>query len=1278
MYETPLNVFQIDSAFSAYYQTHFFTKNNYTRFYKRWRRSISQQIDEKGFLQEENLSQLIDFQQNTDKNARGAAEGNWTSVGPKETFWLKDDNAAQAACPWQTNIYAFDISQSNTNILYAASETGAFYKTTDKGMNWQAIGDGFLFNGEGEAVAIHPTNPDIVYFGVGSQIVKTSDGGKTFKAVYTQTNLYPIKIAINSANPNIIISACNTGLYRSIDGGTTWTTIATGVQFDVEFHPTNPNIVYALRKNTTTNFSTFVVSNDAGVTWSSVTNGWLSGLTGGEGRIAVTAANPQVVYVLLLTDKEPRLLKSTDTGASFTQTASGSTTDFGMNNGQGFYDLDLCVSPLNENLVIAASTTAYRSADGGKTFISIGGYGGKFPLHPDIQEIKAVGNECWIMTDGGTNFSTDFFGNNQSTRMNGIDGTDFWGYSQGWHEDIMVGGRYHNGNTVMYENYPAGKALRMGGAEAGTGYVMQGRPRHVKYSDLGDGWVVPNKINENSGGRFVFSKTPNEDEYGFNAGEIEIDPRCFGHYYVTQDSTLWKSTDGGISFLAQFKFPKKTKKIEVSRSNPNILYVNTDSEIYRSEDNGKTFAKLTKPATFNCTKMSMSINPLNDKELWISSPNGTANNRIFKTIDGGKIWTNLSTPLVKDYALYNVAHHAGTNGGVYICALPTPSKALTAKVFYRNNSMTEWIDFSNQLPYNYNTLKTVPFYKKGVLRTAGNRGVWETPLYEKPKALVQIQATVDKLSSDCARDTFYFEDYSISTGAQKYTWQFSPTPDFISEKNTRNPKVMFGKSGVYTAKLTLNDTISNEIKITVGNVCGLDTVPGFALKLDGASSFAVQKKPMLLNTNTFTYSAWVKSLGVQKDFAALFMCRGNTDVGLSINGANQELRYDWQEEGYWKSTGFILPQNVWTHVAMVVNPTSTKVYMNGILYQTNVTNTAAAFDAPTYLGRDDNFGSRDFNGNMDEVCFFKRDLSQNEIRELMHLTKDPKNDVSLVAYYQFNEKNGAAFDKINVNHLDFSGNAQRVNSTCAVGKGASQRTTITQSGIYNFDKINLKTFFTKKTNFPNGEICITRINQSPDSKIDKNEIYLYFILRNFGKNTTFDAPDSLIFAKYPKSSKSLPNFYSLYQRGIVEEGNTWKDSKNRCYNLADFSVHFGKNTTLTNATQFCVPRLTLKKPFNFGNENEDENATISRVQKAQLFEDFVLYPNPLSKGNTLQIRTQFDGFYTLKIFNQEGRMILKQLFSGNQQLADLELTAGTYFYEIITAEKRLNGKVVVQ
>jgi hypothetical protein len=151
---------------------------------------------------------------------------------------------------------------------------------------------------------------------------------------------------------------------------------------------------------------------------------------------------------------------------------------------QGFYDMALMVNPTNENELIAGGTSWWKSTDGGATWGELGGYvDGLDWSHPDMQALAAVGSDLWIASDGGLNYSTDF-ANTMEARMDGIDGVELWGFDTGWNDDILCGGRYHNGNMGWYQTFPANSFYRLGGAEASTGYVNPSSERKVYHSDI--------------------------------------------------------------------------------------------------------------------------------------------------------------------------------------------------------------------------------------------------------------------------------------------------------------------------------------------------------------------------------------------------------------------------------------------------------------------------------------------------------------------------------------------------------------------------------------------------------------------------------------------------------------------------------------------------------------------------------------------------------------------------------------------------------------------------
>ena len=127
----------------------------------------------------------------------------------------------------------------------------------------------------------------------------------------------------------------------------------------MEFNPTNSNIVYG--GSQIGGPAGFYKSTDNGQNWTQITNGLPSS---GVDRcqIAVTPANPNIVYALFCGSDDGfyGLYKSTDQGDTWIVQSDSSnapnllgwSTDGTDSGGQGWYDLSLTVSPIDENLIL--------------------------------------------------------------------------------------------------------------------------------------------------------------------------------------------------------------------------------------------------------------------------------------------------------------------------------------------------------------------------------------------------------------------------------------------------------------------------------------------------------------------------------------------------------------------------------------------------------------------------------------------------------------------------------------------------------------------------------------------------------------------------------------------------------------------------------------------------------------------------------------------------------------------------------------------------------------
>lgn len=848
LYDYPVNFYLIEKSYNSWKKEHPDEKSPIVRYYKIWKRAVEPYADTQGniifrnsnsdsVLKSSNLPQNLRQQEETAANS-----SNWEFIGPKETFWLNENGISAKKidaggnpkqCPWQANVYSFDVSASNSSVLYCGTETGFVNKTTDKGLTWSQVGLGYIFGGGITAVAIHPTNENIVYVSAGKQVHKSLDGGRSWFSV-SQSGLFSaqrLKIGNNGAT---ILAAADAGIFISNNEGQTWEKKSSYKTWDIEFKPDNPKIIYALSTSETGKFQV-LISQNGGDNFQVDTSFPNIYPDASGGLLAVTPVNSKALWATLLSkegsENVPYILKGIETDNKLTwnliKKGEYSSTGGlgGFTNGQGYFDLVFEVSPTNENLMFWGTCTFWKSADDGKNFTPIGGYKGNFDIHPDIQDLKILSNgEMWVATDGGMNYSTDYFINtdNYSSRTKGIIGSDMWGFDQGWNEDLIVGGRYHNGNTAISESYN-NKSLRMGGAESPTGWVIQGKERHVVFNDLGNGWILPKTAEGRPEGRFLFTKFPNMEEYGGRRSNLVHHPNYYGTIYVGEGSSFWKSTDMGQNFEMVYLFPNKIRYFQVSFKNPNVFYADVlGYGLYKSSDGGISWEQktsLTSGTYGNSSwngKLFFVISPTDENRIYACLQNGTWSadiGKIFKSNDGGNTWENW-TGNISEYTKCMVIQ-PGKNGEDIVYLFTQSTNGSRSKVMKRMENESGWSAFDMGYPAGMDVNMALPFYRDSKIRVGGNAGVWESKM-EDTTFVPLINPWVEKPQFGCTNDTLYFDDHSmLNHKGAAWKWNIVPQPAYISSATVRNPKVVVGKQGSYDVELVVtqnNKTYSKKIE----------------------------------------------------------------------------------------------------------------------------------------------------------------------------------------------------------------------------------------------------------------------------------------------------------------------------------------------------------------------------------------------------------------------------------------------------------------------------------
>ena len=369
----------------------------------------------------------------------------------------------------------------------------------------------------------------------------------------------------------------------------------------------------------------------------------------------------------------------------------------------------------------------------------------------------------------------------------------------------MLGGTYHNGTLLKDGNTYINKWLCTDGGDNVRGFVNFGNPR-VAYSDYGGKILSGDRNTEIT--NFSLEKLPNASYIVGESSQIEFDPRCFNWNYIGKDTTLWLSKNNGSSYIPIYHFEDKVTSIEVAWSNPNVIYVATwpswwgTKKIWKTDDGGTSWTDIT-PLNINGQDwIPYDITSSNDENtLWIARTSmyggvqDALGHEVFKSIDGGINWINLSTPTLDNINATNIEHQRGSDGGVYLGTRNT--------VYYRNNNMTDWEIYNNNLPKSTNSTQLIPYYREGLLFNGTNRSAYEIPFYENTPPSAQIAA--NKLEVNCLNDTVKFIDHSaVRSNSAQWYWSFpggSP-----SSSNQEDPVIVYSQPGSYDVSLTVVDS----------------------------------------------------------------------------------------------------------------------------------------------------------------------------------------------------------------------------------------------------------------------------------------------------------------------------------------------------------------------------------------------------------------------------------------------------------------------------------------
>jgi photosystem II stability/assembly factor-like uncharacterized protein len=639
-------------------------------------------------------------------------------ITPSKNTWL-------AGSPEGGIIDSITIDPQNHNILYAATNYSAVYKSVDGGQSWYSASNG-LIGSTVEHVTIDPNNSSILYTAIDAYVFKSSNAGNSWQKLqgYTTGSQIDAPILVDPNNSSIVFYASD-WIFKSDDGGASWDTIYRDYSPDSSniilfaLDPQNPSILYFV-KNSIPGNETLWRTTDGGSTWGEVST------PNGSLPISSFVISPNDSNLLFLS-----------TGYKSGDSQMG----------------------------------VYESTDGGQTWLKISGdFCRSIQLVPNTDEGNALvnGGGCFV-TDGFSDWQVyAAAATGQSTAIDYQDLSIM--YSAGWegvNKTIDGGATWQGANNGLYAHLILDLALLPGStstllASTWTGGLWKStdqgmswrqvlnnyygedivvdpqNPTHVFYdegmyesSDGGDTWVGPatlvkkNLVINSDSSIMLYSDATGVQkstdggttwryiEAGFSTdlrqSDLFSDPLLANVFYAIYydegpyQGILERSIDGGETWSLFTNIPSTEYPIHlaIDPQNSSTIYLVTNdcswytSRLYKSTDNGETWNLLY---TIESNQINVvTVDPANSNLVYL----GTERDGVHRSTDGGVTWNffnyGLKSFFVRDIiaipneliqtasfdlqaqeAINSEKIITATSGGIYQASLENPAPVLTS------------------------------------------------------------------------------------------------------------------------------------------------------------------------------------------------------------------------------------------------------------------------------------------------------------------------------------------------------------------------------------------------------------------------------------------------------------------------------------------------------------------------------------------------------------------------------------------------------------------------
>lgn len=620
--------------------------------------------------------------------------------------------------------------------FYFGAAGGGVWKTTNGGRDWKNVSDGYFNTSGVGAIAVAPSDPNIVYVGMGETnirgnvtsgdgVYKSTDGGKTWTNIGLDKTHFISKIVVDPKNPDIVMVAAlghvfgdnpERGIYRSTDGGKSWNRVLykdekTGA-IDMVMSPGNPRVIYAAMWQAYRNpwslssggpGSGIYKSTDEGESWTELSTkpGLPKGILGKIG-LAVSYQNPDRIFAIIEAE-HGGVYRSDDAGKSWKL-----INDHHKLTLRPWYYSKIYVNPDDDNKLYVLDEGFYNSVDGGQTFKAVS------TPHGDNHTMWINPNDGDVMiesNDGGANVSYDG--------------------GKSWSEQDQNTAQFYHVN--LDNRFP----YRVYGAQQDDDAIT------IKSRTMGYG--ITNKDWHSVAGGESGYIVPKPDAPwitfgGGYEGELQRYNEKTGENYAVSPWPVDQDGEGAVQQKYRFKW---TFPITFSPFNPDALYIGSQY-VMKSTDKGHSWKVISPDLTRDDeakqqpsggpitrdetgtenydTIFSLAESPVKKGVIWAGSDDGL----IQITKNGGQSWKDVTPKNLPNWALVSIIEPSSYDAGTaYVAANRYMKDDMKPYLFKTIDYGEHWKEITNGLPQNVFTrvIREDPACR-GLLYAGTERGIW--------------------------------------------------------------------------------------------------------------------------------------------------------------------------------------------------------------------------------------------------------------------------------------------------------------------------------------------------------------------------------------------------------------------------------------------------------------------------------------------------------------------------------------------------------------------------